>query len=209
MLYDITSRFREIKTTTGTKDLQTVSITLRVLFHPKPDALPIIHKTIGPDYDERIVPSITNEVLKSIVAQYDAESLLTNRDQVSKDISDSLHLRAAKFNLKIDDVAITQLSYGREFTRAIEEKQVAEQETERAKFIVERTEQEKLAAIIRAEGEAEAARIISESMKTHGRGMLAVRKLEAAKDIAETLSKSPNVNYVPSEGQQMIFQLPK
>ena len=53
---------------TGTKDLQTVNITLRILFKPEPSKLHVIYNNIGKDYDQRILPSISNEVLKSIVA---------------------------------------------------------------------------------------------------------------------------------------------
>lgn len=51
----------------STSDLQTVNVTLRILFRPKADALPNIYTNIGTDYDERILPSITNEVLKAVV----------------------------------------------------------------------------------------------------------------------------------------------
>lgn len=48
-------------------DLQMVDITLRVLFRPSPGALPKIHSNLGPDYDERVMPSLINETLKSII----------------------------------------------------------------------------------------------------------------------------------------------
>jgi prohibitin 1 len=72
-----------IATTTGTKDLQMVQITLRVLLRPDVQQLPKIYQTLGSDYDERVVPSIGNEVLKSIVAQFDAAELITQREVVS------------------------------------------------------------------------------------------------------------------------------
>ena len=59
--------------------------------------------------------------------------------------------RAAYFNIALDDVSITSLTFGKEFTAAIEAKQVAAQEAERAKFIVEKAEQDKKSAVIRAE----------------------------------------------------------
>ena len=46
----------------GSKDLQNVNITLRILYRPLPNALPNIYTTLGIDYDERVLPSITNEV---------------------------------------------------------------------------------------------------------------------------------------------------
>ena len=70
---------------------------------------------------------------------------------VSREIRKILTERARFFNIALDDVSITSLSFGKEFTHAIEAKQVAAQEAERAKFIVEKAEQDKRSAIIRAQ----------------------------------------------------------
>jgi hypothetical protein len=59
-----------------------VSITLRVLSRPDVSHLPKIYQGLGMDYDERVLPSIGNEVLKSIVAQFDAAELITQREVV-------------------------------------------------------------------------------------------------------------------------------
>lgn len=69
--------------------------------------------------------------------------------------------RAQDFNLILDDVSITELSFGKEYTAAVEAKQVAQQEAQRAAFVVERAKQEKQQKILQAEGEAEAAKMIS------------------------------------------------
>ena len=62
-----------------------VSITLRVLSRPDVSHLPKIYQGLGLDYDERVLPSIGNEVLKSIVAQFDAAELITQREVVRLD----------------------------------------------------------------------------------------------------------------------------
>jgi prohibitin 1 len=206
-IYNVKLRPKLIQTTTGTKDIQTVTIHVRLLFRPKEDALPKIHSQLGPDYDERVLPSVGNEVLKSIVAQYDAAQLLTMREKVSREIREAIVERCKAFDILLEDVAITHLNYGKDFAKAIEEKQVAEQEAERQKFIVMMAEQERIATVVRAEGEAEAATMISLALKEHGNGLIAVRKIDAAKDIAEILSKSPNVMYTPG-GQNMLLNLP-
>lgn len=59
-----------------------VTLTLRVLSRPDVDHLPKIYQSLGMDYDERVLPSIGNEVLKSIVAQFDAAELITQREVV-------------------------------------------------------------------------------------------------------------------------------
>merc|ERR1711933_454478 len=201
---DIRIRPRLIPSATGTKDLQMVEIVLRVLTRPDMTMLQTIFRNLGTDYDERVLPSITNEVLKAVVAQYNAEELLTKRDQVSEKIRLSLLKRAKDFNLIIEDVAITHLQFGVEFSRAIEQKQVAEQETERAKYVVLKADQERKAAIVKAEGESESARLISEATRQAGTGLIELRRIEAAKEIAAALGKSRNVSYLPS-GNNMLF----
>ena len=197
---DIRSRPRTINSSTGTKDLQMVNISLRVLSRPVVDKLPHIYQTLGPDFDELIFTNLGNEVLKAVVAQYNAEELLSKRALVSARIRSELVERASKFNLILDDVSITHLTFGREFAKAIENKQVAQQEAETQVYLVAKSDQERKAAIIRAEGEAEAAELISKAMTNAGTGLIEVRRIDTAKDVAAILAKSRNVTYLPNTG---------
>lgn len=90
-----------------------VSITLRVLSRPDTDHLSKIYQSLGLDYDERVLPSIGNEVLKAIVAQFDAAELITQREVVSSRIRADLLQRAGEFNIKLEDVSITHLTFGK------------------------------------------------------------------------------------------------
>ncbi len=194
-------------TVTGSKDLQNVNITLRVLFRPQPDSLPHIYTTLGEDYDDRVLPSITNEVLKAIVAQFDAGELITQRELVSSRIDQELTKRADQFGLILDDISITHLTFGREFTHAVELKQVAQQEAEKARFLVEMAEQHKKAAVISAEGDTEAADLLAQAFGKAGEGLVELRRIETAEEISQSMAASRNVVYLP-QGQQTLLSLP-
>lgn len=137
-----------------------VEISLRVLYKPDSNNLPFIYRRLGQDFDERVLPSIVNEVTKAVVARFNASELLTKREAVSKMIQSMLVERAADFHILLDDVSITHLAFSPDYTAAVERKQVAQQDAERSKYIVEQAIQEKRSIIIRAEGEARAAELV-------------------------------------------------
>lgn len=122
-----------------------------------------------------------------------------------RQIRETLTKRAAAFDLVLDDVSITHLVFGKEFTNAIEQKQVAQQEAERQTYVVAKAEQEKRAAVIRAEGEAEAALLISKALEESGNGLIEVRRIDAARDVADTLSKSRALTYLPGGNNNMLL----
>ncbi|KAL0588677.1 Prohibitin, partial [Plecturocebus cupreus] len=144
------------------KDLQNVHITLCILFWPIAGQLPCIFTSIEEDYDEHVLLSITTKILKSAVAHCDAGELITQRT-----------------DLQADDVSLIHLTFGKEFTEVVE----AKQEAERAKFVVEKAEQQKKAVSISAEGDSKAAELIPNKLATVGDGLIELHKLEAAEDI--------------------------
>lgn len=197
IIIDVRTKPREIPSVTGTKDLQMVNIKMRILWRPVVEELPKLYRELGTDFDERVLPSIGNEVLKSVVAQYNAEELLSKREEVSNRIKIEMTKRARIFHITLDDVSITHLTFGREFMKAIESKQVASQEAERQQWVVQKAEQERQAVVTRAEGEAEAALIITSAMEKTGNAIIEVRRIDAAKEIAAKLAQSRNIVYLP------------
>jgi prohibitin 1 len=100
------------------------------------------------------------------------------------------------------------LSFGKEFTEAVEMKQVAQQEAEKARYLVEKAEQMKIAAITTAEGDAQAAKLLAKAFQEVGDGLIELRKIEAAEEIAEKMGRSKNVVYLPGN-QNTLLQLPQ
>nr|XP_027102674.1 prohibitin-1, mitochondrial-like [Coffea arabica] len=204
-IYDVRARPYIVEGTSGSHDLQTVNIALRILTRPVADQLPTIYRSLGENFNERVLPSIVHETLKAVVTQYNASQLITQRETVSQEIRSLLIKRAASFNIALDDVSITSLTFGREFTAAIEANQIAAQEAGRAKFVVEKAEQEKKSAIIRAQGEAASAELIGKATAENP-SFIKLRRIEASKDVAQTISNSANRVYLNSDDLLLNLQ---
>ena len=147
---------------------------------------------------------VTNDLIQ---AQFDAGELITQRDVVSRRVSEYLTERALNFGVILDDISLTHLTFGKEFTLAVELKQVAQQDAEKARFLVEKAEQQKKASIISAEGDAQAASLLAKAFGDAGEALVELRRLEAAEDIAKDLSRARNVLYLPAN-QNTLLNLP-
>jgi len=197
VFFDIRAKPVNIHSPTGSKDLQMINVSLRILSRPNFQQLPTIYRTLGEDYSERVLPSIVNEVSKAVVAQYTASELLKMRDVISTEIKTQLTARARDFYIIIDEVNLTDLGFGKEFRAAVEAKKVAQQDAERARFLVDRAIQDKRSAIIRALGEAKSIELLGEAIESNP-NFLRLRRLEAIRDIADTLSNSKNRMWLDS-----------
>lgn len=198
IIFDVRTRPRTYASLTGTKDLQMINISIRVLSKPDRAKLHWLYTHLGLDFDEKVLPSIVNETAKQVVAQFTAAELIYQREHVSRMIAQSLKARADRFAILLDDVSIIHLSFGTEYSAAIEAKQIAQQEAERARFVVEKALQEKKSTVIRAQGVSKSAELVGEAIKNNP-AFVQLRRLDAAKEIATVISRSANKVYLNSD----------
>ncbi|KEG10578.1 putative prohibitin [Trypanosoma grayi] len=200
VVFDIRNKPTEVMTATGSRDLQTVNLAVRVLYQPSVNDLSHVYRNLGMEYAETVLPSLINEIIRAVIAQFNASDLLVKRPEVSHRIAVMLAERAKRFNIGITDVSITQMSFGKEYTSAVEAKQVAQQMAERAKWRVEQAEQERKGAVLLAEGEAEAAKLIGDAVQKNP-AFITLRGLEASRTIAKLIKDhGAGAFYLDSEG---------
>ena len=126
------------ESTAATSDLQDVQATLAVNYALNREQATRVYKEIGPLYNERVVIPAVQESFKAATAQYTAAELLTKRPEVKQKALDIIKRRIEPYGIRVDDVSIVNFSFGGDFTKAIEAKQVAAQEAERAQFNLQR-----------------------------------------------------------------------
>ena len=162
-------------TSAASKDLQTVSTEVTVNYRPAPNAVNVLYKEVGLQYESRVIQPAVEEVVKQVTANYNAEELITKRPQVKADIEQEITTRLNVYNINTDVISITDFQFSALFASAIESKVEAEQKAQKAENDLIRIEVEArqleaqaegLAAanIAEASGEAAAIQIINQAL---------------------------------------------
>ncbi|MBQ9747327.1 MAG: prohibitin family protein [Clostridia bacterium] len=148
-------------------DIQEVSTVYTINYQIEKANAQTIYRTIGKDYYTTIILPRIEESVKSMIAKYNAESLIASREQLSVEIRDDLTVKLATYNVEVIDASIENLDFSDAFTNAVEAKQVAAQEKLKAEIQQEQANIEAKAAaeraVIAAEAEAEKALIEAEA----------------------------------------------
>ncbi|MBW3584925.1 MAG: prohibitin family protein [Cyanobacteria bacterium 0813] len=145
----------------ASKDLQKITTDLAVNWNVDPAHVNQVFQQIGDQ--EQIVASILSpaisEVLKAATSKKTAEEIITKRTELKTEIDNSLKKRLEPYGVIVRDVSLINFGFSPEFSKAIEAKQIAEQEAKQAEFTVKKATQDAQAAINRAKGQAEAQRL--------------------------------------------------
>ena len=157
VIVDIKVQKSEIRTESSSKDLQTIQTDIAVNYRIESDKASYLYKTVGNSYEETILDPAIKESIKATIAKYTAAEVITERSDVSAKCMEELQAKVEKYGIVIDNFNITNLSFSSEYTKAIEDKQVAEQKLEKAKLEAE-------AKLVEAEATKKANDLMKQSL---------------------------------------------
>jgi prohibitin 1 len=165
-LLDVKVQKHEVPAKGSTKDLQDLKAVFAVNFALKPDIVARTFQQQGnlSEIVERIVAPQTQEAFKTAVAQFTAEESIVKRPELKDSFDKILGERLNKYGIEVYDTSVVDIQFSVEFAQAVESKQVAEQESQRAVYIAQKAEQEAQGRINQATGEAEAQRLLQQSL---------------------------------------------
>ncbi|MBW4515741.1 MAG: prohibitin family protein [Timaviella obliquedivisa GSE-PSE-MK23-08B] len=165
-IYDLTVQKFEVPAQSSTKDLQQLTASFAINFRLDPVQVVAIRRTQGTlqNIVSKIIAPQTQESFKIAAARRTVEEAITKRDELKKDFDIALGERLEKYGIIVLDTSVVDLNFSLEFSKAVEEKQIAEQRAQRAVYIAREAEQEAEATINRAKGQAEAQRLLRETL---------------------------------------------
>ncbi|ERI08619.1 prohibitin family protein [Aneurinibacillus aneurinilyticus] len=172
----------ESSASAASKDLQVVTTNMAVNFHMDPASVNKLYQTVGMDYKGRIVDPAIGESLKAVVARYTAEQLISKRSEVSLQVKELLSKKLSTYNMMLDEINITEFKFSDEFNRAIEQKQIAEQQALKSKLDLDRIKIEKEQTITRAQATAESLRLQRENVTPE---LVRMREIEVQQQAIE------------------------
>lgn len=140
----------------ASKDLQDINAVIAVNYHVSSDAASTLYKKVGNEYQDIILNPAIQESIKSVLSQFTAEEAITSRAEVSQKALVVLQNKMKDYGIIVDDFNIINLAFSAEYSRAIEEKQVAEQQVQTAKQQLEKSKIESERKIVEAQAEAKA-----------------------------------------------------
>lgn len=150
-IYDIKIQKETEEARSSSKDLQDVNSTLTLNYSLEPGRIKDIHQNVGTNYREKLIVPAVQEVFKASSAKFSANELITQRAEVKNDAQTLLSERLIEFGIVVDELSITNFQFSDTFIQAIEDKQIAEQNAQRAKFNLEASKTDAEAQQVQAE----------------------------------------------------------
>ena len=203
-IYDVTVQKFEVPAQSSTKDLQDLSASFAINFRLDPTQVVAIRRTQGTlqNIVAKIIAPQTQESFKIAAAKRTVEEAITRRSELKEDFDNALSTRLEKYGILVLDTSVVDLNFSPEFARAVEDKQIAEQRAQRAVYITQEAEQQAQAEVNRAKGKAEAQRLLAETLKEQGGGL--VLQKEAIEAWREGGAQMPRVLVMDGAGKNSV-----
>ncbi len=151
-----------------TKEGLQVGIDLTCWYRINPDSLISVHRRIGPDYDEKVVRPAIRSIVRHVISEYPIMDVYSaKRLYIQQEILDRLRKLLEPDGFIVEEIVLRDVHFTPDFARAIEQKQIAQQEAERMKYVLEKEQMEAKRKQIEAEGKARAIEIVSQQLKKH------------------------------------------
>jgi regulator of protease activity HflC (stomatin/prohibitin superfamily) len=204
-VYDVTVQKFEVPAQSSTKDLQDLTGRFAINFRLDPTRVVEIRRTQGTlqNIVSKVIAPQTQESFKVAAARRTAEESITKRTELKYDFDIALQDRLEKYGVIVLDTSVVDLNFSKEFAKAVEEKQIAEQRARRAVYVAQEAEQEAQAEINRARGKAEAQKLLAETLKSQG-GRLVLQK-EAIQAWREGGAQMPKVLVLGDDSPAVPF----
>lgn len=162
----------------ASKDLQVVTTTLALNFHVDPLKVEKLYQKVGTEYISRIIDPAVQESIKMVTAKFTAEELIKSRAKVKSEVEEDITKRLKVYNVLVEPLglSITNFDFSKEFNAAIEAKQVAQQDAERQRYLLQKAELEKQTKITQAQGISAAAKLNAAALQVQGGSKVLARE---------------------------------
>jgi len=187
-----------------TSDGQQIYLDASVIFSIEPSRIVDVHIAWQSRYDSELVRPVARGIIRDAVSQYGVEQVVSSKrfDLVS-DIERALKTRLAENGLILQDFVLRNITFSPEYAASVEQKQIAEQQAQQARFVVESKRQEAEqarqvaqgaadATVIQAEGQAK-SRVIAATAEAEARIIQAEAEAKALELVAQVLSENPDL----------------
>ncbi len=176
-----------------TKDGQQVYIDASVIYSIDPTKAVNLYRTWRKNYEDGLVRPQARGVIRDVSSQYGVEEIVsTKRAEMEAQITDQLTKIFSDNNIILQDFVLRNIRFSDEYATAVEQKQIAEQQAQQAKFVVESKKQEAEQARQTAQGAADAA-VIAAKGAAQARIVQAEAEAKALQLVADVLRDNPSL----------------
>jgi regulator of protease activity HflC (stomatin/prohibitin superfamily) len=179
-----------------TSDGQQISLDASVIYEIDPAQVVAVHIAWQDRYTDELVRPQSRGIIRDAVSQYNVEEVVTSkRFELASEIRQAMEKKLKENGLVLVDFVLRNISFSTEYAASVEQKQIAEQQAQQAKFVVEQRKQEAQQAIEIAHGQAESVKIRAQG-DADARLIQAQAEAQALKMIADALKDNPDLlNY--------------